>query len=61
MALLLKLLQLAEQLLRFLRGQHSCRLIKDEDLGSAHQCLQNLHLLLHADGQVLYLGFGIDR
>ena len=55
-----QLAQQLEELLGFLRGQHSGRLVQDQQLGITEQCLQNFQTLLFTDGQVLHLLPGRD-
>ena len=49
-----------EQLIRLGRRQHRGRLVEHEDLGAAHQRLQDLDPLLQADRQFADDGVGID-
>ena len=42
-----------EKGLDLLRGQHGCRLVKDQHIGRAEQHFQNLDTLLDAHGQIL--------
>ena len=48
------------QLIDLLRGQYGGRLIKDKDLIIAVQHLQDLHPLLHPDGDILHLGVHVN-
>ena len=48
------------QLIDLLRGQYGGRLIKDKDLIIAVQHLQDLHPLLHTDGDILHLGVHVN-
>ena len=50
-----------EQLVGLGRRQHRRRLVKHEDLGAAHQRLQDLDALLQADRQFADNGVGIDH
>ena len=50
-----------EQLVRLGRRQHGSRLVKHEDLGAAHQRLQDLNSLLQADRQFAHNGVGIHH
>ena len=50
-----------EQLVRLGRRQHRRRLVKHEDLGAAHQRLQDLDPLLQADRQFADDGVGIHH
>ena len=50
-----------EQLVGLGRRQHRGRLVKHEDLGAAHQRLQDLDSLLQADRQFADDGVGIDH
>ena len=45
---------------RLLWGEDGRRLVEDEQLRASGQCLDDLHSLLDADGQVFYLGVGIE-
>ena len=56
---LLQVDQLPEQLGGFLGGQYGGGLVQDQDLGAAHQRLQDLYLLLHTHGDVHHLGGGV--
>ena len=49
-----------QQFVGFLRGQHGGRLVKDQHLGVADQCLDDFHALLHANRQVLDQRIGIN-
>ena len=48
------------ELVGLLRRQHRGRLVEDEDLGVARERLDDLDALLHADGQLLDEGVGVD-
>ena len=50
-----------EQLISFRRRQHRRRLVKHQDLGAAHQRLQDLDSLLQADRQFADNGVGIHH
>ena len=52
--------QLLEQLDRLLRGQNGRRLVEDQDLCAAHERLEDLDFLLHADRDVHDLGLRFD-
>ena len=49
-----------EQLLGLAGGEHRGRLVQDQHAGVAHQRLDDLDPLLHADGQVLDQGVRVD-
>ena len=49
-----------EELVLFMRGEDGGRFVEDQQPGVAIEQLENLHSLLHADGQVLHLRIGID-
>jgi len=59
-ALLLEVDELFEELGRLLGRQHGGRLVEDEDLRAAHEGLEDLDLLLHADRDVHDLGLRLD-
>ena len=56
----LQRLEHAEEVARLLGGQHRGRLVEDEDPRPAEQRAQDLDALLHADGDVLDDGVGVD-
>ena len=58
-SLIFQVHQLFEELGRFLCGKDGGGLVQDQDLGAADESLQDLHLLLHAHGDVHDLGVGI--
>ena len=60
LALLLELLEDAEQVVGLGRRQHAGRLVEDQDLGAAIERLENFDALLQADRQLLDDGVGID-
>ncbi len=60
-ALLAKRAQDIEQLLGFLRRQDTCRLVEDQDFGTAKQRFQDFHTLLQPDRKVLDDHVRIDR
>ena len=60
LALLLELLEDAEQVVRLGRRQHAGRLVEDEDFGAAIERLQDFDALLQADRQFLDDGVGVD-
>ena len=57
---LLELAHDVHQLVGLLRGEHRGGLVEDEQLGVAGEGLDDLHALLHADGEVLDEGVGVD-
>ena len=59
-ALIFQVNELLEKLGRLLRGQDRRRLVEDQDLRAAHEGLENLDLLLHADRNVNDLCLGLD-
>ena len=50
----------AKEVVDLLRREHTRRLVEDQDVGAAVECLQNLHPLLQADGQRAHDGVGVD-
>ena len=50
----------AEEVFRFLRGQHCGRFVKDDDLCVAIQGLDDLDTLLNTDGQIADKGIRVD-
>ena len=59
-ALIFQVNELLEKLGRLLRGQDRRRLVEDQNLRAAHEGLENLDLLLHADRNVNDLCLGLD-
>ena len=49
-----------KKLINLLLGQDCCRLVKDQDLGSAVQSLEDFDTLLHTDGNIPYALVRID-
>ena len=60
LALLLELLEDAEQMVGLGRRQHAGRLVEDQDLGAAIERLEDFDALLQADRQLLDDRVGID-
>jgi hypothetical protein len=50
-----------EELINFAWGQHSRRLVEDQDVSVAEQCLDKLYTLLLADRQITDLCVGVDN
>ena len=59
-AIIFQIFQFFKQFCGFLRSQNCGGLIQDQDLGTAEQRLQDLHLLLLADGQITDLLVGVN-
>ena len=51
---------MCHQLIDLLRREHGGGLVEDQDLVVAVEHLQDLHALLHADGDVFDLGVQVD-
>ncbi len=60
LALVLQLLEDAEEVVGLRGRQHAGRLVEDQDLGAAIERLQDLDALLQADGKLLDDGVRID-
>ena len=60
LSLMIQLAHDPEQLIRFLRGEHRGRLIKDEDIRLAVEQLDDLHALLHAHRQVAHVSVRVN-
>ena len=50
----------AEQLIGLCRGQHTCRLVQDQDVGLTVERFEDFHPLLHANANILDQRVGID-